>query len=93
MCRWQPGCQRRASIPNPIGTDQPEGQVLGQPLGIVPILVPSQATVRQLPQQIRKGQPRIVCSGVRQVPFDKFAASQPFVQFSNQNQTSVRGYP
>ena len=45
----QPGWQGCPSIPILLGTDQPERRILGEMLGIVHILVSSQATVHGLP--------------------------------------------
>src|SRR5207245_4463548 len=59
-----------ASIPDLFGADQPEGWVVAQPLGIVHILVSSQATVHRLPQQVGEGQARILRPRVRQVLLD-----------------------
>jgi hypothetical protein len=63
---------------------------VAQPLGIVHVLIPRQAAVHRLPQQVRKREPRIVCPGVRQVLFDQFAESQAFVQLAHQNQATIR---
>jgi hypothetical protein len=75
----QPRCQCRSSIPDLLRTDQSEGRILAKPLGIIHILVSSQATVHRLPQQVRKGEPRIVCPRIGQVLVDEFSESQSFV--------------
>jgi hypothetical protein len=62
---------------------------VAQPLGIVHIFVSRQATVRRLSPQVGEGQARILRPRVRQVLLDEFAEAQPFVQFPDQNQTSV----
>jgi hypothetical protein len=43
--------------PDPFRTDQPEGRVLGEPLGIVEVFVTSQAAIDGLPQQVGEGIP------------------------------------
>src|SRR6266849_2693843 len=85
----QPGGQSCPSLPDLFGADQPEGRVVGQPLGIVHILIPRQAAVHRLPQQVGEGQARILRPRVRQVLLDEFAETQPLVQLPDQNQTSV----
>ena len=56
--------------------------------GIVDILVPGQAAVQPLPQQVRKGQLRILPPSVGQVLFDVFSEAQAFVQLPDQNQAA-----
>jgi hypothetical protein len=42
------------SISDLFGTDQPEGRVLGEPLGVAEVFVTRQATIHGLPQQVRR---------------------------------------
>lgn len=45
-------CTNQRSAPAGLfRTDQPEGRVLGEPLGVVEVFVTSQATIDRLPQQ------------------------------------------
>jgi glutaredoxin 2 len=60
-----------------------------QPLGIVHILVPRQATVHRLSPQVREGQAPILRPRVRQALLDEFAEGQAFVLFPDKSQTSV----
>jgi len=61
----------------------------GKLLGVVHVFVSCQSAIDGLPQQVRKGEPRILCPSVRQVPVDEFAETQSFVQLPHQNQTSI----
>jgi len=46
----QAGGQRRLTMPDPLGTDQPELRILGEPLGVVDILIARDAAVDVLAQ-------------------------------------------
>jgi hypothetical protein len=66
---------------------------VAQPLGVVHILVPRQATVHRLPQQIGEGKLRILpTAGVCQVLFDEFSEAESLVEFAHQNQAAVRSH-
>jgi hypothetical protein len=88
--RLQARGQRRAALPNLTGADEPEGRVLGKPLGIVNILVPRQPTVYRLPHEVGQRQLGVLPSRVSQVPFDERAEAQPLIQLSHQEQAAVR---
>src|ERR1039458_1996082 len=77
------------SIPDLLRADQPERRIVGKLLGVVHVFVSCQSAIDGLPQQVRKGEPRILCPSVRQVPVDKFAETQSFLQLPHQNQTSI----
>ena len=86
----QPGSQSRASIPDFLGTDQPEGRVLGEPLRVVDVLVTRQPTIDGLPQQVGEGKLRILpTAGVRQMLVDQFSESESLVEFAHQDQAAV----
>src|ERR1700730_9061277 len=82
--------QRRAPVPDPLRTDQSEGRVGCQSLGVVEVLVARQATVNRLPQQI--GQRELLVralSGVAQVFLDELLQTQSLIQLANQNQATI----
>ena len=86
----QPGSQSRTSIPDLFGTDQPEGRVLGEPLGVVEVFVASQAAIDGLPQQVGEGKLRILPSaGVGQMLFDQCSEPESLVEFAHQDQAAV----
>jgi hypothetical protein len=63
---------------------------VAQPLGVVHILVPRQATVHRLPQQIGEGKLRILpTAGVCQVLFDEFPEAESHVDFAHQDEAAV----
>jgi hypothetical protein len=86
----QPRGESDASIPDLFRTDEPEGRVLGKPLGVVEVFVASQATIDRLPQQIGEAKLRVLPTAVRQMLFDQFAESEPLVEFAHQDQATVR---
>ena len=86
----QPGGQSRASIPDLFRTDQPEGRVLGEPLGVVEVFVTSQATVDGLPQQVGEAETAYSShGGVGQMLRDQFAEPESLVEFAHQDQAAV----
>jgi hypothetical protein len=86
----QPRGKSDASIPYLFRTDEPEGRVLGKPLGVVEVFVASQATIDRLPQQVGEAKLRVLPTAVRQMLFDQFAESEPLVEFAHQDQATVR---
>src|ERR1035437_1274092 len=86
----QPRGKSGASIPALFRADQPEGRVLGEPLGVVEVFVASQAAIDRLPQQVGEAKLRVLPTAVRQILFDQFAESEPLVEFAHQDQTTVR---
>ena len=79
--------------PRILGTDQPEGRVLGQQHSIIHILVPSHAGVHRLPQQIHKRKLCIVGSRIGPVLLNKFAESKAIVPLPYQKQSPVGKHP
>src|ERR1017187_50098 len=77
------------SIPAFLRADQPERRIVGKVLDVVHVFVSCQSAIDGLPQQVRKGEPRILCPSVRQVPVDKFSETQRFLRLPHQNQTSI----
>jgi hypothetical protein len=65
--------QRRAALPDLPGADEPESRVLGEPLGVVNVLVARQSAVDRLPHQVGQGQLRVLSARVGQVSFDESA--------------------
>jgi len=58
--RLQAGGQRRATIPNLLGPDQPERRILREPLGVVDVLIACDAAVDRLAQQVRQWELRVL---------------------------------
>ena len=48
--RLQPGGQRCPTIPNPLGTDQPERWILREPLGVVDVFIAGDTAIDGLAQ-------------------------------------------
>jgi hypothetical protein len=91
--RLQARSQRRPTLPNLVGTDQPEGRVSGEALGVVYILIPGQPAVDRLPQQVGQRQLDILAPpGIAQVAVYEFAQAETFVQLAHQNQATVGGH-
>ena len=90
----QAGSQRRTTIPSFLGTDQPEGRILRNSLGIVDILIAGDATVDGLAQKVRQRKLGVLpMPRVGQVLGDEIAEAQAFVQLADQNQAAVGGDP
>src|SRR5208282_5115227 len=74
-------------------TDQPEGRILREPLGVVHILVPRQAAVDRLPHQVGQRQLGVLAPArIVQVPLHERAQTQVLVQLAHQNQATIRGH-
>ncbi len=87
----QPGGQCSTPVPDLFRANQPEGRILAQPLGIIHILVPRQAAVHRLPQQIGEGKLRILATApVRQMLLDQPSEPESLVEFAHQDQAAVR---
>jgi hypothetical protein len=88
----QPRGQAGTPIPDLFGTDEPEGRVSGDSLGIVEIFVASQAALDGPPSQVGKGELRILPSSrVRQMLFDQFSDPDSLAKLTHQDQAAVRG--
>ncbi len=85
--------QGRVALQDLRGADQPEGRVLGKPLGIVDILVSRQAAVHRLPHQVGQRQLGVLCARVGQVPLDEIPQTQSLVQLPHQQQAAVGSHP
>jgi hypothetical protein len=66
---------------------------VSRPPGIIHILVPREAAVRRLSQQVGEGRARILGAGGRQVFIDESAQAEAFVELPDQNRTSVGNDP
>jgi hypothetical protein len=83
-------CKREVKVAPPLPdlprADQPEGRILGKARGVVHILIPGQAAVDRLPQQVGQRQLDILAPpGIAQVPVHEFAQAETFVQLAHQN--------
>ena len=90
--RLQARGQCRSALQDLLGADEPEGRVLGEPLGVVDILVARQPAVYRLPHEVGQRQLRVLSARVGQVPFHEFAEAQPFIQLPHQEQAAVGSY-
>src|SRR5438128_5851621 len=68
----------------------PKRRVLGQPLGVVGVLVAGQAAVDRLADEVRQRKLPIVSGARREVPLDQGIKAKTFVQLAWQ-QSSVGG--
>ena len=82
--------QGRTAIPDLLRADQAKRRVSRHSDGVVDVLVARQAAVDRLPQQISERE-LLVCAlpGVAEMLVNQFSETEPFVQFANQNQTTV----
>jgi hypothetical protein len=65
---------------------------LRKPLGIIDILIARDAAVDGLAEQIGKSKLGVLpAPQIAQVLGDQFAEAQPFIQFTHQNESTVRG--
>jgi hypothetical protein len=63
-----------------------DGERLGKARGVVHILIPGQAAVDRLPQQVGQRQLDILAPpGIAPVPVHEFAQAETFVQLAHQN--------
>ena len=89
----QPGCQRRASLPDLLRADQPERRILREPFRVVHVFVSRQSAVDGLPQQVSQRQSNVLAPRIGQVLFDEFTEAQTFVQLPNQDQAAIQSHP
>ena len=79
--------ERDACLPPLAGDQHPNGGVRGQPLSVVGVLVPCQAAIDGLAEQVRQRE-LTVASGARigEVSLDQGAQAEPPVQLAGQQQ-------
>jgi hypothetical protein len=90
--RLQAGSQGHPTIPSFLRADQSERRVLREPFSVVDILIPRDAAVDGLAEQIGERKLGVLpAPRITQVLGDQFAEAQTFVQLAHQNQTAVGG--
>ena len=89
----QGGRQCDARLPALRRGQHPKRRVLGQPLGAVGVLVPRQAAIERLANEIRQGELGVAAgAGIAEVSFDQHAQAEVLVQLAGQQEPGVRGH-
>ena len=71
----------------------PKRRVLGQPLGVVGILVTGQPAVDRLAEEVRQRKLAVVPgAGIGEVPFDEAAQAELLVQLAREQQPGIGGH-
>src|SRR5215510_4745759 len=77
--------KRDARLPSLARGQHPKGRVLGQPLGVVGVLVAGESGVDRLTEEVRHRELPIVASArISEMPFDQRVQTEAFVQLTRQ---------
>jgi hypothetical protein len=89
----QRGCERDARLPPLAGDQHSNGGVRGQPLRIVGALVPCQAALDGLSEQVRRREWTVTSrAGIGEVSLDQGAQTEPLVPLAGPQQPGVGGH-
>jgi hypothetical protein len=81
----QGGRKRDTALPPLARGQHPKRRVFGQPLGVIGVLVPRQAAIERLANEIRQGELVVVsAAGIAEVPVDQGTQAEVLVQLAGQ---------
>jgi hypothetical protein len=85
--------KRDAALPPLTRAQHPKRGILGQPLGVVRVLIAGQAAVDRLAKEVGPGEPAIA-SGARigEVPLDQRAQAEALAQLAGEQQAGIGGH-
>src|SRR5262245_20627464 len=87
----QRGRERDARVASFPRGEHPKRRVLGQPLRVVRVLIPSQTAIDRLTKQVGQRELAVASSaGIAEMPFDPRAQAEAFVEFPRKQEARIR---